>query len=86
MKWVLRYIKGKSNYCITFDGSSDVIHDCVDLNFAGDLDKEGSHLDIYLLLQVQQIVGCQSFKSLLLNPLHRQSIYLLHMLSKRKFG
>ena len=42
VKWVLRYLRGTSNYCITFDGCSD--EDCgyVDSDFAGDLDKRRS--------------------------------------------
>ena len=39
VKWVLRYLRGTSNYCITFNGSSDVIYGYVNLDFAGDLDK-----------------------------------------------
>ena len=39
MKWVLRYLRGTSNYCITFDGSSDEFCGYVDLDFVGDLDK-----------------------------------------------
>ena len=71
MKWVLWYLRGTRNFCITFDGSSDVIRDCVDLDLQETWTKEGTLLDIYLLSQVQQLVGCQSFKTLFLYPLHR---------------
>ena len=42
MKWVLRYLTGTINYCITFDGSSDEVCGYVDSDFAGDLDKRRS--------------------------------------------
>ena len=71
MKWVLWYLRGTRNFCITFDCSSDVIHDCVDLDLQVTWTKEGPLLDIYLISQVQQLVGCQSFKTLFLYPRHR---------------
>jgi hypothetical protein len=42
VKWVLRYLRGTSNYCITFDGCSDEVCGYVDSDFAGDLDKRRS--------------------------------------------
>ena len=42
VKWVLRYLRGTSSYCITFDGCSDKICSYVDSDFAGDLDKRRS--------------------------------------------
>ena len=39
VKWVLRYLGGTSNYCITFNCSSDIICGYVDSNFVGDLNK-----------------------------------------------
>ena len=42
MKWVLRYLIGTSNYCITFYGTSDEIFGYVDSDFAGDLNKRRS--------------------------------------------
>jgi hypothetical protein len=42
VKWVLRYLRGTSNYSITYDGSSDSICGYVDSYFAGDLDKRRS--------------------------------------------
>ena len=39
VKWVLRYLGGTSNYCITFNCSSDIICGYVDSNFVGDFDK-----------------------------------------------
>jgi hypothetical protein len=42
MKWVLRYLRGTSNYCMTYNGCSDLVYDYVDLDFAGDLDKRRS--------------------------------------------
>ena len=42
VKWVIQYLRGKSNYCITFDGCSDEVCAYVDSDFAGDLDKRRS--------------------------------------------
>ena len=42
MKCVLRYLRGTSKYCITFDGRCDVVCGYVDVDFAGDLDKRRS--------------------------------------------
>jgi hypothetical protein len=42
VKWVLRYLRGTSNYSITYDGSSDSVCGYVDSDFAGDLDKRRS--------------------------------------------
>ena len=42
MKWVLRYLRGTNNYCITFEGSNDEVCSYVDSNFASDLDKRRS--------------------------------------------
>lgn len=39
VKWVLRYLRGTSSYCITFDGCSDKVCGYVDSDFVGDLDK-----------------------------------------------
>ena len=33
------YLRGTTNYCITFDGRSDEVYGYVDSDFAGDLDK-----------------------------------------------
>ena len=42
MKWVLRYLRGTSDYCITFDGCNDEVCGYVYSDFAGDLDKRRS--------------------------------------------
>jgi hypothetical protein len=42
VKWVLRYLRGTSAYCITYNGCSDSICGYVDSDFAGDLDKRRS--------------------------------------------
>ena len=44
VKWVLRYLRGTSDYCITFNRTSDSICGFVDSDFAGDLDKRRSTL------------------------------------------
>ena len=41
-KWVLRYLRGTSDYCITFNNKSDSICGFVDSYFARDLDKRRS--------------------------------------------
>ena len=42
VKWVLLYLRGTSDYCITFNNNSDFVCGFVDLDFAGDLDKRRS--------------------------------------------
>ena len=42
MKWVLRYLRGTSDYCITFNSNNDSMCGFVDSDFAGDLDKRRS--------------------------------------------
>jgi hypothetical protein len=37
LKWVLPYLRGTSNYSITYDGSSYLV--CGYVDFTGDLDK-----------------------------------------------
>ena len=44
MKLVLQYLRGTSDYCITFNRISDSICSFVDSDFAGDLDKRRSTL------------------------------------------
>ena len=39
MKWVLQYLRGTSDYCITYNKSSEFVCGYVDFDFAGDLDK-----------------------------------------------
>jgi hypothetical protein len=39
LKWVLRYLRGTSYYCITYNGCNDLVQGYVDSDFAGDLDK-----------------------------------------------
>ena len=42
VKWVLRYLRGTSDYCITFNSNRDSVCGFVDSDFAGDLDKRRS--------------------------------------------
>ena len=42
LKWVLRYLRGTSNYPIIYDGSSDLVCGYVDSDFAGDFKKRRS--------------------------------------------
>jgi hypothetical protein len=39
MKWVLRYLRGTSDYCITYNSGCELVCGYVDSNFAGDLNK-----------------------------------------------
>ena len=39
VKWVLWYLRGTSDYCITFFYNNDSVCSFVDSDFAGDLDK-----------------------------------------------
>jgi hypothetical protein len=42
VKWVLRYLRGTSDYCITDNNGCELVCGYVDSNFAGDLDKRRS--------------------------------------------
>ena len=42
VKWVLRYLRGTSSYCISYNKSSEYVCGYVDSDFAGDLDKRRS--------------------------------------------
>jgi hypothetical protein len=42
VKWVLWYLNGTSNYCITYNSGSDLVCGYVDSDFASDLDKRRS--------------------------------------------
>ena len=42
VKWVLRYLRGTRNYCITFDSSGDEFFNYVNSYFEGDLEKRTS--------------------------------------------
>ena len=44
VKWVLRYLRGTSDYCITYNRSSEFVFGYVDFDFVGDLDKRRSTL------------------------------------------
>jgi len=39
VKWVSKYLRGTSSYCITYNRCSDSICGYIDSNFASDLDK-----------------------------------------------
>jgi hypothetical protein len=38
VKWVLRYLRGASDYCITDNNGRELVYGYVDSDFAGDLD------------------------------------------------
>jgi ATP-binding cassette subfamily B (MDR/TAP) protein 1 len=42
MKWMFWYLRGTSNYCITYNGCNDLVCGYVDSNFVGDLEKSRS--------------------------------------------
>ena len=44
VKWVLRYLRGTSDYCITFNRTNDSIYGFVDSDFVAILDKRRSTL------------------------------------------
>eukprot|EP00253_Pinus_taeda_P033931 PITA_33931 len=52
MKWVLQYLRGTSDYCITYSRSSEFICGYVDSDFAGDLDKRRSISEYVFTLTV----------------------------------
>jgi hypothetical protein len=39
VKWVLQYLRGTSDYCITYNGGCELVRGYVGFDFAGDLDK-----------------------------------------------
>jgi hypothetical protein len=42
VKWVLRYLRGTSDYCITYNSGCELVCGYVDSDFAHDLDKRRS--------------------------------------------
>ena len=44
VKWELRYLRGTSDYYITFNNNNDFVCGFVDSDFTGDLDKRRSTL------------------------------------------
>jgi hypothetical protein len=38
-EWVLWYLRGTSDYCITYNGGHELVCGYVDSDFGGDLDK-----------------------------------------------
>jgi ATP-binding cassette subfamily B (MDR/TAP) protein 1 len=42
VKWILRYLRGTSNKCLHFGGSSTTVHGYVDSDLAGDIDTRWS--------------------------------------------
>ena len=50
VKWVLRYLRGTSDYCITFNNNSHSICGFVDSDFAGDLDKRSTSGYVFTLV------------------------------------
>jgi hypothetical protein len=43
VKCVLLYLRGTSDYCITYNGGCELVYGYVDSDFAGDLDKMRSN-------------------------------------------
>jgi hypothetical protein len=43
VKWVLRYLRGTSDHCITYNSGCELVCGYVDSNFASDLDKRRSN-------------------------------------------
>ena len=39
---MLRYLRGTSDHCISFDGHEGSVYEYVDVDYAGDLDKRRS--------------------------------------------
>jgi hypothetical protein len=73
LKWVLWYLRGTSDYCITYNSGCESVFGYVDSDFAGDLDRRRSTSGMSLILQVELLVGCQSYITLLLYPLHKHN-------------
>ena len=62
VKWVFRYLRGTSDYCITFNNNNDYVCDFIDLDFIGDLDKRRYTLGYVLTLVGGAISGFQIFR------------------------
>ena len=86
VKWVLRYLRGTSDYCITFNNNRDYVGSFVDSYFTGDLDQRMSTSGYVFTLAGGAISWMSSFMRQLLYPLQRLNTFLPHMLAKRQFG
>jgi hypothetical protein len=86
VKWVFRYLRGTSNYSITYDGSSDSVCGYVDSYFAGDLDKRRSTSGYVFTLAGGPISWMSKIQNIVVYPLLRHNIWLFHMHARRQFG
>ena len=59
VKWVLRYLRGTSDHCISFDGHEGTVCGYVDANYAGDLDKRRSTTG-YIFTLAGGVISCMS--------------------------
>jgi hypothetical protein len=86
MKWVLRYLRGTSNYCITFNDSSDEVCGYVDSDFAGDLDKRRSTSGYVFTLAGGPISWMSKLQSIVVYPLQKEEYVYVSHACKEEFG
>lgn len=91
VKWVLLYLRGTSDYCITFDGCSDEACGYVDSDFAGDLDKRRSTSGyvfslaggaIIWMSKLQNIVALSTTKYIAASHACKEAIWLKGLLGE----
>ena len=72
MKWVLQYLRGTSDYCITYNSGHELACGYVDSNFVGDLDRRRSTSryvftlaggDISWMSKLQNIIALSTTKA-----------------------
>ena len=71
IKWILRYLRDTTKKCLYFGKGEIKVEGYVDADFAGELTTEEVQLVIYLLLLLEQLVGCREYKKLSLYPQQR---------------
>ena len=86
MKWALRYLRGTSDYCITFNNNYDYVCSFVYSYFVGDLDKRRCTSGYVFTLAGGAISWMSKLQDTIFYPLQRMNTLLSHMLAKRQFG
>ena len=87
MKWMLQYLRGTSDYCITYNNGFELVCGYVDSDFADDLDKRRSTSRyVFTLAGGPFSWMSKHYKTLLLYPLQKYNMSSFHMLGKTHFG
>jgi hypothetical protein len=59
VEWILRYLKGTIDICLSFGGDTCPLHDFVESNYVGDIDRRRSNIG-YLFKIYGVLVNCRS--------------------------